>query len=170
MYFFFLFNTYLDKKRSTSSHVGNKVQRIARSRRAMHFAQWCFFGGRKEASSYWRLVSWVEHKETRKRCVFFFFFPPANVTIFICYFRLLEGARRKPPGTILATPVTIVFLCAVCLKHLGCSGWWSIWWASLSWAGCCMACSWGHRSWLLLRLLGAKCRADGNHIALPLLE
>lgn len=74
MYFFFLFNIYLDKKRSTSSHVGNKVQRIARSRRAMNFAQWSFFGGRKEASSYWRLVSWIEHKETRKRwccCVFF---------------------------------------------------------------------------------------------------
>ena len=50
--FFFFFNICLDEKRSTSSDVGNKVQRIARPRRAMSFAQWSFFGDRKETSSY----------------------------------------------------------------------------------------------------------------------
>lgn len=63
--FCFLYS-YLEKKRSTTSDVGSKVQSTARSRGAMDFAQMSFFGDRKEASSYCRLVSWIERNENRK--------------------------------------------------------------------------------------------------------
>ncbi|KAI4565698.1 hypothetical protein MJT46_009073 [Ovis ammon polii x Ovis aries] len=44
------------------------------------------------------------------------------------------GRRKKEnlQEAVLATPVTTVFLCTVCLKDLGCTGWWSIWLLRLS--------------------------------------
>lgn len=141
-----------------------------RSRRAVSFAQWSFFGDRKETSSYWRLVSWIEHKETRKSCFFFFFSSSKCHHIHLLLQALGRRKKENLQEAVLATPVTTVFLCTVCLKDLGCTGWWSIWWASLYWAGCCMALPWGHRSWLLLRLLGGKVRGWGKSLFYPFLN
>ena len=69
-FFFFFLYSYLEKKRSTTSDVGSKVQSIARSRGAMDFARLSFFGDRKGSSSYCRLVNWIESNENRKRFLF----------------------------------------------------------------------------------------------------
>lgn len=111
---FFFFNIYLDKKRSTSSDVGNKVQRMARSRRAMNFAQWSFFGGRKEEVLTEDLSAELSIRRPGKGVVVFF--PPTNGTIFLWYFRLLEGGRRK---TSRKSPL---FSSALHLMGLGCAG------------------------------------------------
>lgn len=111
----FFLNIYLDKKRSTSSDVGNKVQRMARSRRAMNFAQWSFSGGRKEEVLTEDLSAELSIRKSGKGVFFFSSYKWHHIHLV----RQALGRRKKEniQEAILATPVTAVFLRAA-LKGL----------------------------------------------------
>lgn len=82
------------------------------------------------------------------------------------------GRRKKEnlQEDFLVTPATPAFLFSVCLQDISRARWWSIGSDVVCTEQCCMTHYWGYRHSFYLDSWTGRCRVDGNHIVLPLLN